>query len=256
MAPMKFGTRCPLFFSMSLFACERSPASSTLAHVDAEAAVFVPERVRAYAAPVFARTVSIEGDLPIFVVEAKQKSDVRMVFLHGACTHALGYIQAFQFTAAEHGTLMALQGEHDCGHTYRSWAGDATRTLDRIETAFGQIGHHEQGPILAIGHSQGAVLAASLAAKYPKQYTRLILIGSPKVVQAHTLKALEGAVMMAGTFDNRALMRESMKELLAVGVPTTFIEIPNAQHGQLLQGEKVMGEALQWLEKNAKSSAK
>ena len=253
---MKFGTRCLLFVSMALFGCERSPASSTLAHVDAEPAAFVPAPARAYAAPVFAKTVPIDGDLPIFVVEAKQHSDVRIVFLHGACTHALGYIQAFQFAAAEHGTLIALQGEHDCGHTYRSWAGDAPRTMRRIETAFSQAGHHEPAPILAIGHSQGAILAASLAAKYPKQTTRLILIGSPKVVDANSLKALDGAVMMAGTFDNRALMRASMKELLRVGVPSTFIEIPNAQHGQLLEGERVMGEALRWLEKNAKSSAK
>jgi hypothetical protein len=49
-------------------------------------------------------------------------------------------------------------------------------------------------------------------------------------------------------------MKEDRDALERVGVPATFIEIPNAHHGQLLEGERVMNEALTWLEQHAKTS--
>jgi pimeloyl-ACP methyl ester carboxylesterase len=152
---------------------------------------------------------------------------------------------------------MALQGEHDCGHGYRSWTWNLDRTNARVDAGFragGAVGAVENGAVIAIGYSQGALVAEALAAEYPSKYRRLILIGSPRPVNAQGLSALEGAALMAGTFDNRSRMKEDRDALERVGVPATFIEIPNARHGQLLEGERVMNEALTWLEQHAKRS--
>ncbi len=46
-----------------------------------------------------------------------------------------------------------------------------------------------------------------------------------------------------------------MKKLLARGVPATFIELPKARHGQLPDAERLMGEALAWLDANARRQA-
>ncbi|WP_394829776.1 hypothetical protein [Pendulispora albinea] len=207
--------------------------------------------------PIAARTVPVPGDLEAFYVPARRavRSPARMVFLHGACTHGLGYIQAFQFTASERGPLMALQGEHACGGGYRSWTGGPERTDARIDAAFRAAGDRApDAPVVAIGYSQGALVAAGLAAKYPAKYRRIVLIGSPRAVDARALAHLDGAVMMAGTFDNRAVMKESADALKRAGVPATFIEIPKAHHGQLLDGEKVMNDAFAWLEQHAKNA--
>jgi alpha-beta hydrolase superfamily lysophospholipase len=206
--------------------------------------------------PVEARTISVAGDLPVFYVAGRRHATERMVFLHGACTHGLGYIQSFAFAASARGSLMALQGEHDCGHGLRSWLSSPQQAHSRIEAGFAAANDRASTsvPIIAIGYSQGATVVESLAARYPATYRRLILIGAPRAVDARALRALEGAVLMAGTFDNRAVMQESARALAQVGVPTTFIEIPGARHGQLNEAEAVMGKALAWLEENGRGS--
>ncbi|WP_394841137.1 hypothetical protein LZC95_29210 [Pendulispora brunnea] len=201
-----------------------------------------------------ARTVQVAGDLPVFYVPGRRNTVQRMVFFHGACTHGLGYIQAFQTAARARGSLMALQGEHDCGRGMRSWSWDLEKIDARVDAGFRAAGDERSGPIVAIGYSQGALVAEKLAAKYPSKYRRVILMGSPRAADARALTALEGAVLMAGTFDNRAVMKEGAAALTRANVPATFIEIPNAHHGALLEGERIMGEAFAWLETHAKGA--
>lgn len=215
-------------------------------------------------------TVAVPGDLQVFYVAPRSRLAQRMLFFHPACTHGLGYVQAFAFAAAARGSLVALQGEHECGKGLRSWIGSPPKIQARIDAAWaaaepntggradggagadGRDGGDWQAPALLIGYSQGASVAEALAARYPTAYRRLILIGAPRAVDARALSGLEGAVMMAGTFDNRALMQGSQRALGRVGVPSTFIEIPNARHGQLLDAEAIMGQALAWLAEHAR----
>jgi alpha-beta hydrolase superfamily lysophospholipase len=207
--------------------------------------------------PVEAKTIPIRGDLPVYYVAGRRNTTQRMVFFHGACTHGLGYIQSFAFAASVRGSLLALQGEKDCGHGLRLWTGSAQEINARIDAAFAAAQPSEvrgDGARVAIGYSQGASVAESLAARYPTTYRRLILIGAPRPVDARKLGALEGAVLMAGTFDNRAVMKESALALERVGIPSTFLEIPNARHGQLLDAEAIMGKALAWLDEHAKTN--
>jgi hypothetical protein len=189
--------------------------------------------------PVEARTIAVPDDLPAYFVAGHRGAGARFLFFHGACTNGLGYIQSFAFAAAARGSILALQGEHDCGGGLRLWtSGAASET--------------RAGSMTAIGYSQGANVAESLAATYPEVYRRLVLIGQPRAVDAASLARLEGAVLMAGTYDNPPVMRESMRRLLARGVPATFIELPKARHGQLPDAERLMGEALAWLDANAR----
>lgn len=206
--------------------------------------------------PVEVVTVDVPADLPVFYVAPRPGSGQRMLFFHPACTHGLGYVQSFAFAAAARGALVALQGEHECGNGLRAWTGSAQQIQVRASAAWdaaepggGLVG---RTPALLIGYSQGASVAESLAARYPTAYRRLILIGAPRTVHARALGGLEGAVMMAGTFDNRAVMQESQRALERAGVPSTFIEIPKAHHGQLLDAEAIMGQALAWLDEHAR----
>ena len=206
--------------------------------------------------PVEAKTIAVPNDLPVYFVAGHRGAPARFLFFHGACTNGLGYIQSFAFAAADRGSIMALQGEHDCGGGLRLWTSGASRMNARVEAGFAAAGETRQGPVTAIGYSQGANVAESLAATHPDTYRRLVLIGQPRSVDAASLARLDGAVLMAGTFDNPPVMRESMRRLLARGVPATFIELPKARHGQLPDAERLMGEALAWLDANARSPAR
>ncbi|WP_394830448.1 alpha/beta hydrolase [Pendulispora rubella] len=232
--------------------CRNAPAPAPAAETTTAADVSAPSPDDAPYAE--ARTVDVPGDLPVFYVAGRRNTTERMVFLHGACTHGLGYIQAFQTTARTRGSLMALQGEHDCGRGMRSWSWDLEKLDARIDAGFRAARDERAGPIVAIGYSQGALVAEKLAAKYPSKYRRIILMGAPRTADARSLTKLEGAVLMAGTFDNRAVMKEGVAALTRTNVPATFIEIPNARHGALLEGERIMDEAFTWLQTHAKGA--
>lgn len=239
----------------SLIGCSRDrPAPSsdddvTITSAGSDAGVAKPT----LGPPNVAREIAVSGDLPVFYAPGEAGGHERQVFFHGACTHGLGYIQAFATTASRRGALMALQGEKACGGGLRIWT-SSSETIDRrVDAGFAASGDDRPAqPVVAIGYSQGATVAEGLAARFPAKYRRLILIGAPRAVDARRLRDLEGAVLMAGTFDNRAVMKESMRALQSAGVPATFIEIPGARHGQLLDAERVMGEALDWLASNAR----
>jgi pimeloyl-ACP methyl ester carboxylesterase len=221
-------------------------AAAAPAAIDAPDAA--PEESEDPDPPIEARTVDVPGDLPVFFVEGRRGTHGTSVFFHPACTHGLGYIQAFANAASARGAVLALQGEHHCGEGLRSWHLDPDRLDARVRAGLAAAGRAESGPITAIGYSQGALVVEGLAAKFPERYRTAILIGAPRVPDARPLSRLDAAVMMAGTYDNRAVMEEGAKRLVRIGVPATFLEIPRARHGQILEAERVMDDAFTWLE--------
>src|SRR5438270_6967839 len=52
---------------------------------------------------------------PVWVMRGGPHGRDKIVFLHGMCAHGLGYAQAFQFSAAKRGILIAPQGDVSCG---------------------------------------------------------------------------------------------------------------------------------------------
>ena len=187
---------------------------------------------------------------PMFVMRGGPRGPGRMVFLHGMCGHGLGYAQAFQFGAASLATLIAPQADVSCGGVWSKWSGNL-ETLDaRIVATFRALGHAGAiDDITVIGMSQGATRAVALAKKWPARYTRLISMDAPTALRPGELRALRGAVMMAGERDRQDLMRASTRALERTGVPVTFVLIPQAGHGAMgPTPEQTMGKALSFLE--------
>lgn len=202
------------------------------------------------------RTVSVPGDLPAFAVAGRGGACPRFVFLSGMCSHGLGYIQAFQFTAHEHGGVMALQGDVDCGNgVFRKYLADPRRQDARIREARAAVCGDAAGDgdeIGLIGYSPGAHVAEVMAERFPKRYPRVGLIGAPRQPSVGRLRRVRGAVMISGTLDAPYRMKGGAAALRAAGIPATYLEMPGARHGQLLDAERLLGQALDWLDANAR----
>jgi predicted esterase len=227
-----------------------SPAQSSLddtPDVDADAADNVTDND--------ARRVSVEelkvpDDLPAYVLHGA-RGDAKIVFLHGMCGHGQGYVQAFANAAAEHGTVIALSGDFACGEdpAFRKWSADIQGIDGRVREAFAaaEMPLAENEEVVVIGLSQGALRAESLVERFPDRYTRAIFIGSPRAPAPARVRNLKSAVIMAGEHEGTWPMKEGAKSLVRAHVPATFIMIPGAHHAQLLEGERVMGDALDFV---------
>jgi len=102
--------------------------------------------------------------------------------------------------------------------------------------------------VVMMGYSQGAIRAESMARKWPRRYTRLVLMASPRIPSAKGLSSLRAAVMMAGERDRQDLMKKAARALSSAGIPSIYRVIPEATHGAMgPTPEKTMGEALDWL---------
>jgi predicted esterase len=198
--------------------------------------------------PVRIETIRAEESPPTFVMRGGPRGSARIVFLHGMCSHALGYAQSFQFAAASKGTLIAPQGDKPCGGPWSSWSNDVDAIDRRIVSTFRALGHADPEDIVAIGYSQGASRAQALAEKWPRRYTRLVLIAAPTLASPERVRSLRGAVTMAGERDRQDLMKKAAARWSAAGIPTAYFVIPEATHGSMGPSpEKTMGQALDWL---------
>jgi pimeloyl-ACP methyl ester carboxylesterase len=186
---------------------------------------------------------------PIYVLRGAHGGAAPIVVLHGMCSHALGYAQSFQWSAAEKGVLVAPQGDRPCSGPWASWSLDLHNIDERVQLAFRSVGMSEPlHDVTVVGYSQGASRAEALARKWPDRYSRLVLIASPDAPSARGLGKLRAAVMMAGERDRQDLMKQGIASFRAAGVPVTFKVIPGARHGQMGPApESTMGEALDWL---------
>jgi pimeloyl-ACP methyl ester carboxylesterase len=200
--------------------------------------------------PVRMEMLDAAAPAPVFVMRGGPHGPGRLVFLHGMCSHGLGYAQSFQFSAAKLGTLIAPQGDVPCGELpLAKWSRDVDGIDTRIVGSYRALG--EAGlidDIAVIGYSQGATRAEALARRFPERYTRLILIGAPDVPNPVGLSGVRAAVMMAGERDNQEVMKEGAAAFRGAGIRTIFQSIPEARHGELGPGpEETMGRALDWL---------
>lgn len=200
--------------------------------------------------PIRMETLRQEQQPPTFVMRGGPRGPGRLVFLHGMCGHGLGYAQAFQFSAAKLGTLIAPQGDVSCGGGWSKWSGDVAALDARIVATFRELGHPEPiDDVTVIGMSMGATRAEQLIRRFPERYTRLIAMAGPKVVEARGLSQLRAAVLMAGERDRRDVMKASERALRASGVRAQFMLIPQATHGAMGPvPEQTMGAALSFLQ--------
>lgn len=225
-----------------------SPVAPTRAD-DAGSRTATPSN-RGDAGPVRVETVPVPGDEPAFVLRGSRGSE-RMVFLHGMCGHGQGYVQSFQHAAAAYGTVIGLQGDVGCGNEFRTWSGDVAKLHARIGAALRAGGFSEEGERVAMGYSQGATRAESLAERYPDIYTRVVLIGAPTAAVPSRLRRVKSAVFMAGERDRQDLMRAGQRAAAAQKIESVYLTIPGATHGAMGgkegDSERIMGEALRFL---------
>jgi pimeloyl-ACP methyl ester carboxylesterase len=192
--------------------------------------------------------VGVPGDLPAYVLRGA-KRDAPFLFLSGVCSHPLGYAQAIERVAAEHGVLLAVQGDVSCGGDLHRWSGDLGAMARRISAAFAAAEIAEQD-VTVFGYSQGAERAERLAAAHPGTFTRVVLIASPVTPSAARLAHVRAVALMAGTKD-MALphMKEAATALRAAHIRATFFEIPGARHGQMGDDpEATFAPVLAWLD--------
>lgn len=187
---------------------------------------------------------------PVFVTRGGERGPAKLVFLHGLCSHGLGYAQSFQYAAAKKGTLIAPQGDVVCGKGPRaSWSSNVERLNARVVETFRELGEREPiADIAVIGYSQGASRALALARAFPERYSRLILIGGPERPSPEGLTHLKAVVTMAGERDRQDLMQAGALAFKHAKVPAKFFVIPKAMHGQMGPSpEETMGQSLDFL---------
>ncbi|MFT3772722.1 MAG: hypothetical protein QM820_45615 [Minicystis sp.] len=207
--------------------------------------------------PVEIQTVDVPDDEPAFVLMGPHGACPRMVFLHGMCGHGLGYLQSFQQAARDHGGVVVVQGDISCGGAFRKYTPDPAVQDARIERAFaaieGRDGACTAGSDLVIaGYSQGAYIAEKMAARFPERYSRLVLMGAPTTPSPAQLQKARGVVNISGELDATYRMKDGTKALLNAGVPSTYLEMPGARHGEMRDAERIMREAFDWLDANAR----
>lgn len=227
-----------------------------LAHLVRHDAGGVPLVLRLAPDPIRMEVLDANQKPPMFVMRGSPKGSGKLVFLHGMCGHGLGYAQAFQFSAAKWGTLIAPQGDVLCGAgPWAQWSADLATLDKRIEDTFRALGFvGELEDITVLGYSQGATRAESLVRKWPRKYTRMVLMGAPQSPNMRGLSLLRAAVTMSGQRDRQDLMKAGARSLNAIGVPSTYMMIPKATHGAMgPTPERTMGEALVWLYEHSRN---
>lgn len=203
-----------------------------------------PERIRV-------DEITIPGDLPAFALRGNPSHFARYVFLGGRCCHPEGFIMSFAHAAANHGDLVGVQGDVPCGGAFRRWSYDLPSTEKRIDAALAAAGI-DSHDVTLIGYSQGAEIAERLAALYPDEFPRVILMSSPIIPSPERLRRIDGAVLMAGTRESQSNMRAGLKALAHARIRSVFQPIPNAAHGQIgSTPDDTMEGAFEWLEENS-----
>ena len=179
--------------------------------------------------------------------------DVPLVYLHGRCGDPKAFA-AFGHAAAERGTVVSFVGDEPCKDGQRfKWSGDVvsldrriSRTLAALDAAKGT--KLASGERAVIGYSQGSLMAEALGTRFPERYPRVVLIGGPRAPREDSLSKSKAILLMAGTRDLRAHLREARDDLAQRGRTVRYVELEGARHGEYgPAAEPTMAEALDWL---------
>lgn len=225
-------------------ACSTTEAAPTRPAASAQPA---PARSQAPARrlPVQVDTLAVTNDMPAFALQSGRSDGVVGVVLHGHCGHGLGFLQAFQFAAADAGRFLSLQGDRPCHGALRSWSLDVVATDRRIDQALRTyLGETPPETLVLVGSSQGAKLAVALARRFPKKYTRLVLLGAFETYGASGLSELAGAHFFVGEHENVWPTRETVRQWNQAGIHAEFTLIEGAGHADWRgRGNPLISEA-------------
>ena len=163
----------------------------------------------------------------------------------------MGFLQAFQWAAAESGRFIALQGDHRCRVPARCAVGsnDVVGLDHRIDAALtAYLGHAPPSEVLLVGSSQGAERAVDLARRFPKKYRWLVLASGPHPIPAAGLTQLSGAYLFVGQYEGRWPMQSSRADWARAGMKVELTVVEGAGHADFRgQGDPLMRRAFGFL---------
>ncbi len=176
-----------------------------------------------------------------------------LIYLHGRCGDPKAFL-AWPRAARAHGTIVSLVGDQVCadGHRYK-WSGDVVGLDRRIARTLAQLDEQlgtslAATPRVAIGYSQGSLMAEALGTRFPERYPRVVLIGGPRAPKPGSLKKSAAILLMAGDKDVHQHLQLARDEFVASGSNAKFLSLPGARHGEYgAEAESVMGAALDWV---------
>jgi len=237
-----------------LIGCHKSPpAPAPAAHADPPRTIALPIASSA--------ELPAEPPPPAVVERAPVRKDAQVSFVRGAhthiafmpglCSNAYAYMLGFPEAARAHGGVVAIEGDVPCEGApgFRSFTWSPALQKTRIEAAFAaaNVPIPDEG-ITLVGYSAGASIAEMMHHAWPKLFPKLVLIAPPMAPKIDRLKDARAVVAMSCSLDVPYLMKAAAKSLGEVHVPATYMEMPKCTHGQLADGERVFGEAFDWLD--------
>ena len=172
-----------------------------------------------------------------YVVRGSRAKAQALLF-GGQCAQSQFYADAIKLSAARHTQLVALQGDAPCNGAFRGWKFNLDALSARIDRTFAALGLGEPRDVLLIGYSQGALVAARLAAREPEKFTRLVLMASPKPLLAPQFSKAQAIATMAGTLDRQELMQRGAGALARAGIRARYFPLPGAAHGYMGTGSR------------------
>jgi pimeloyl-ACP methyl ester carboxylesterase len=135
----------------------------------------------------------------------------------------------------------------------RRWSSDLEAMDRRIDAAFHAAGLGDPSGITVIGYSQGAERVERLVARWPDRYSSAILISSPVIPSSRALAKANAIVLMVGSLERQDPMRSAVGPLTRAGVPTRFLALPGARHGQMgPEPSDAMAQALDFIDETEK----
>jgi pimeloyl-ACP methyl ester carboxylesterase len=209
------------------------------------------------APPAEVARVDVAGDSPASFVRAADAAPPRILFLPGVCSNAYAYLLSFPEAARAHGGVVAIDGDRPCGAAgsgFRSFSWDPVRQDARLRAALAAIGgggEPPKGGYVLVGYSAGAGIGELMVQRWPERYARVVLIGAPSDPSPTRLAKAQRVVTMSCSRDVPARMRDGARRVAAAGVPAEYLEMPGCTHGNIADGERVFGEAFDWLMSSA-----
>jgi pimeloyl-ACP methyl ester carboxylesterase len=201
--------------------------------------------------PATVEQVAVAKDSPASLVRALDGQPPHIVFMAGVCSSAYAYLTTFPEAARSHGGVVAIEGDQPCEGVkgYHSYSWNPLLQRARIEAAFAASGASIPAEGLTlVGYSSGASIAELMHQRWPKLFSRLVLIAPPSDPVAERLRSARAVVAMSCSLDVPYRMKAAVRSLTAVSVATTYVEMPKCTHGQVADGERAFNEAFDWLD--------
>ena len=202
-------------------------------------------------APAKVEQVDVPRDSPASFVRGAPGTTMHTVFMPGVCSNAYAYLLSFPEAARAHGGVVAIDGDEPCpgvkGFHSFSWAPGVQRARIEKALAAASVVVPKEG-LTIVGYSAGASIAELMHQRWPDLFPRVVLIAPPVDPKVARLRDARAVVAMSCSWDVPYRMKAAVTALEKAHVPATYIEMPKCTHGNVADGERVFGEAFDFLD--------